>query len=146
MLLLGGFDGKPRKNATPKKYSQMEMGLFFLTSQTKRDSATREQKRLRQRQLAAPGTAGAGAPALSGAAARPAGRSPGRCSAGGHGRGSAAGLQMGVVVKLKPPGIGPQILVHLYQGNPFCAYPIFDPQPNISSSFSAFCFAGGVVN
>ena len=36
-----------------------------------------------------------------------------------------------VWVKTKPPGIGPQILVHAssYEGNPFWVS-IFDPQPN----------------
>ena len=38
---------------------------------------------------------------------------------------------MWVWVKIKPPGYGPQILVHVstYQGKPFWGYPIFDPQP-----------------
>ena len=36
-----------------------------------------------------------------------------------------------VWVKVKPPGIGPQVLVHvsIYQGKPFWGYHIFDPQP-----------------
>ena len=35
-------------------------------------------------------------------------------------------------VKVKPPGIGPQVLVvvSICQGNLFCGYPIFDPQLN----------------
>ena len=39
---------------------------------------------------------------------------------------------MWVWVKIKPPGIGPRVLVHVstYQGNPFWVYPISDPQPD----------------
>ena len=41
-----------------------------------------------------------------------------------------AHLSIWVWVKIKPPGIGPQVLVlgSIYQGNPFWV-PMFDPQP-----------------
>ena len=42
-----------------------------------------------------------------------------------------------VWVKMKPPGIGPQVLVHVstYQGKPFWA-PVSDPQPNCGDGFA----------
>ena len=41
-----------------------------------------------------------------------------------------------VWVKIKPPGNGPQVLVHffIYQDDPFWGCPIFDPQPGIMQS------------
>ena len=43
-------------------------------------------------------------------------------------------------VKIKPPGIGPQVLVlgSIYQGNPFWWYPVFDPL-QIARLFSSIC-------
>ena len=42
-----------------------------------------------------------------------------------------------VWVKLTPPGIGPQVLVHvsIYQGKPFWGYPIFDPKLVFETGF-----------
>ena len=42
---------------------------------------------------------------------------------------------MGLSLKMKPPGIGPQVVfvhVSIYQGKAFWGYPIFDPQPCVS--------------
>ena len=41
-------------------------------------------------------------------------------------------------VKIKPPGIGPQVLVHVftYQGNPCWSYPVFAPRPCCFGKFA----------
>ena len=47
-------------------------------------------------------------------------------------------------VKIKPPGIGLQVLVlvSIYQGNPIWGYPMFDPQPDARTRVAKLRWGG----